>query len=137
MFRGLLALLVAAVATAAMVVGVLLTRSPGEPAHEQQAYESTPLASYDTAGVAVGRASFCDAVPAEAVAQAVGGEPKSSTSYDNGERTRLDDGLRDVAHEFGCRWATPDATARAWVFAPPVTTRSAREVARAAREEPG
>jgi len=76
-------------------------------------------------------------VPAEAVAEAVGGEPESSTSYDNGERAKLDDGLRDVAHEFGCRWARPGTTARAWVFAPPVTARSAREVARSVREEPG
>lgn len=137
MRKALLALLVAAVATAAVVVAVVLTRSSDEPSDDPPAYESTPLASFDTAGVAVTRDSFCAEVPDEAVAEALGGAPASASSYDNGDRARLGKDLRDVAHEFGCGWAAPDATARAWVFAPPVTPRSARALARAARTEAG
>ncbi len=135
--KALLVLLIALVATAAVVVGVVLNRSPDEPDHDESAYESTPLTAYDTAGIAVTRNTFCDAVPDEAIAEALGKEPASATSYDNGDRAQLGMGLRDVAHEFGCGWAAPGATARAWVFAPPVTPHSARELARAARAEDG
>ena len=135
--KALLVLLTAVVATAAVVAGVVLARSPDEPDDDLPAYESTPLAAFDTAGVAVNRNTFCDAVPDEAVAEALGDEPASASSYGNGDQARLGAGLRDVAHEFGCGWSAPSATVRAWVFAPPVTPRSARELARAARAEDG
>jgi hypothetical protein len=132
----LVALLVALAATAAVVVAVVVIRSPDEPRDDQPTYESTPLAAYDTTGLAVTRGSFCADVPDEAVVEALGGEPETATAYDNGERVRLSDSLRDVAHEFGCTWAATGATARAWVFAPPVTMRSAKELARELRAEP-
>jgi len=135
--KALLALLFALALTAAVVTAVVLSRSPEEPDRESPTYESTPLTDYDTAGVGVVRDSFCAAVPEEAVEEALGVAPVSSTAYDNGDRARLGDGLRDVAHEFGCGWTAPGTVVRAWVFAPPVTPRSARELARSAREEPG
>ncbi len=76
-------------------------------------------------------------MPAEAAVEALEGDPQSTKSYDNGERARLSTDVSDVAHEFGCAWLTPDATARAWVFAPPVTRHSARVLAREVRTEPG
>jgi hypothetical protein len=130
-------LLLSVVVTATVVLGVVFSRAPETKVPDEPTYESVPLSAFDTADVALVRGSFCAAVPDEAVVEAVGGQPQSSTSYDNGERTRLDDGLRDVAHEYGCRWTTPEATARAWLFAPPVTWRTARDVARAAREQAG
>jgi hypothetical protein len=133
--KAVLVLLIALVATAAAVVGVLLNRSPDEPDHDEPAYVSIPLTDYDTAGVAVTRNTFCEAVPDEAVAEALGTKPESATSYANGDRAQVGVGLRDVAHEFGCGWAAQGATVRAWVFAPPVTPHSARELARAARAE--
>ena len=132
----LIALVAALLATVVVVAGVISNRSPSETEPPAPAYASIPLATYDTDGVAVSRDSFCAGVPDEAVAEAVEGDAESTTSYDNGDRTRLEDGLRDVAHEFGCTWATPDATARAWVFAPPVTPRSARQLARELRQQP-
>ncbi len=137
MSKALIALLTALVATAAVVLGLVLVRDADEPAEETVNYTSTPLSAYDTAGVALVRDSFCEAVPEEAVVEALGGEPESARTYDNGERARMSDSVRDVAHEFGCAWLATGVAARAWVFAPPVTPRSARELARELRAEPG
>lgn len=97
----------------------------------------TPLAEVDTTAVAVEGASFCDALTPDAVARALGAEASDAADdaverprrWDNGERARLGDGVRDVAHEHGCAWTGPRrAVADAWVFAPPVTPREARRV---------
>ncbi len=135
--KAVIALLTALVATAAVVLGLVLTRDEDEPKDEPVAYTSTPLSAYETAGVALVRDAFCDAVPEEAAVEALDEVPESAVAYGNGERARISDQLRDVAHEFGCTWLAGGATARAWVFAPPVTPRSARELAREIRAEPG
>ena len=91
------------------------------------AYESTPLASYDTSTVAVARAGFCDRIAEEAVSEALGGEPSAESSYDTGERAAVAGAGEDVLHEYGCRFrGGRGAEARAWVFAPPVTVERAR-----------
>jgi len=78
----------------------------------------TPLASYDGAGVAVQRISFCTRIPTAAVAAAVD-KVGSTRHYANGEQAP-DTG--DIAHEYGCIFdGETGLTARAWVFAPPVT----------------
>lgn len=93
---------------------------------------ATPLADVDTTSLVVARAPFCEEVAAAAVEAALGGEPTSSDSWDNGEPVDVTGGS-DVAHEFGCTWtgdgASP-AVASAWVFAPPVTADRARELVR-------
>jgi hypothetical protein len=129
------ALLVAAVATGSVVAGVVLSRSPDREA--EPPYESTPLTAYDTSDVTVARAGFCDATPAEAVAEALGSEPHASGGYGNGDRARITGAVRDVAHEYACTWRSSGATARAWMFAPPVTARRARTLVDAARDEAG
>ena len=92
-------------------------------------YESTPLASYDTASVTVARAGFCERIPEEAVVEALGGEPSDAASYGTGERAAVTGSTEDVAHEYGCRYQGADgAEARAWVFAPPVTIERARDL---------
>jgi hypothetical protein len=45
--------------------------------------------------------------------------------------------VRDVAHEFGCLWRAQGVVSRAWVFAPPVTPRAARDLVDAARATTG
>ncbi len=135
--RVLIALIAALIATAVVVAGVVLQRDPEKPADQPAAYTSTPLAAYETSGVVLVRDSFCDAVPTEAAVEALEDDPESTKSYDNGQRARLSADLRDVAHEFGCAWLTSGGTARAWVFAPPVTRHSARGLAREVRTEPG
>jgi hypothetical protein len=139
MRKVLLALVVAAVATVTVVTAVVLSRPADDEKPDRTAaagYESTPLAAYATDDLAVTRAAFCAAVPEEALVEAVGTEPASATAYGNGDRARLGKGLRDVAHEYGCAWTAPGAAARAWVFAPPITARAARGLARAVRAEP-
>jgi hypothetical protein len=90
---------------------------------------TTLLSSIDTTRVTVARAAFCDRLGPESAEEALGGEVDSSSSYGNGEPAQLGDGVRDVAHEFGCSWtAAGGATARAWVFAPPVTRARARRL---------
>lgn len=132
-------LLAAVVATAALVgAGVALTAPDEEPERPAAATPaSETLGDLDTRAVAARRTGFCDAVAAEDVEEAVGGEPAGATAYDNGDRAPLAGGT-DVAHEFGCAWSGADGTtAGAWVFAPPVTEERARELRRLAVRTPG
>ncbi|GAA5146395.1 hypothetical protein GCM10023340_17250 [Nocardioides marinquilinus] len=104
--------------------------------------ETTPLSDYDTTVVALQRASFCDAIDDETLAVALGLDDgatpavSQADAYVDGDRAEVG-GVTDVVHEFGCRWRTDDAVARGWVFAPPVTSREARALRRAAVAEEG
>ncbi len=101
---------------------------PPEP--EPTPDRGTPLAEVDTLRLTVPRSAFCDAVPPEAVTRALGAEPTKASTYEPGDRVRLTAELKDVAHEFGCRFRGPrHAEARAWVFAPPVTRGQAKALA--------
>lgn len=125
-------LLAVALTALPVAVGVLVAGGEEEPATEPDAaprYTSTPLADLDTSAVVVARAPFCDLVPEEAAAQALGGEPRATTAYDNGDSAAVTAGVRDVAHEYGCRFAgARGAEAAAWVFVPPVTDERARDL---------
>ncbi|CAN5501388.1 hypothetical protein BH09ACT12_BH09ACT12_35780 [soil metagenome] len=121
---------------AAVVIGTLsltgCTREEQKPPAEAEP-SSTPLEDFATDEVSVARAEFCARVAPSAVADALGGDAADSGSWANGDRTGLADGVRDVAHEYGCSWTAADGTAaRAWVFAPPVTTTEAAQLARQA-----
>jgi hypothetical protein len=123
---------------AVVLAGLLLAltgctgEEPEEPAAPPTEQE-TPLPAIDTRKVAVVRGAFCHRVSGSAVEAAVGGEVAATSTYDNGEPVTLADGSRDVAHEFGCEYRAEDrSTARAWVFAPPVTPDRADELVAAA-----
>jgi len=95
---------------------------------------STPLASYATDSVALDRGPFCEDLSEAAVKDALGGTATSSTTYGNGDRARVTADVRDVAHEYDCTYTSADrTTARAWLFAPPVTVERAHDLARQAR----
>jgi hypothetical protein len=128
-------LLAAAVLTAAAVgVGVAMRGwdgPNGDP--DSRVRRGTPLSAFDTAGLVVARSAFCSGIGPDPVLAALGAEPASSSSYGNGERAAVTAAVSDVAHEFDCTWRLPDGTeARAWVFAPPVTTARAKDLATAA-----
>jgi hypothetical protein len=87
---------------------------------------STPLASFPTTDLTVARQAFCPRVDREALVDALGADPASASAYRNGDRTAVTGKVSDVAHEYACTWRAADGTtARAWVFAPPVTARQA------------
>ena len=93
---------------------------------------STPLESLSTEGLVVQRDAFCSGIGPGALEDALGSSDYRGSSYNNGDPARLTTGTKDVAHEFDCTWQTTDGTvARAWVFAPPVTRRQARQLAKA------
>lgn len=139
------AFLLAAVLTLCPVAAGVLLADDGEPQEaapppQQQppAYESTPLASYDTTTVAVARRGFCDLLSEDALAEALDitvEAEREESSYANGDRAALVPKVEDIAHEYGCTIAGGRAEARAWVFAPPVTVDRARELVRAAEGE--
>ena len=116
------------------LVGVSSCEGEDEPAPAATPTEtSTPLADFATDALVVRRDAFCSGVDPDGVEDALGGAADASSSYDNGEPARVSPGLKDVAHEFACTWrAADDTVARAWVFAPPVTARTARGLARSA-----
>ncbi len=97
-----------------------------------QSEVSTPLESLSTEGLVVQRDAFCSGIGPGALEDALGSSDYRGSSYNNGDPARLTTGTKDVAHEFDCTWQTTDGTvARAWVFAPPVTRRQARQLAKA------
>lgn len=130
------ALLLAALLTLVPIgIGVAMADDPTASRPAPPAYEGTALADLDTSAVVVRRAPFCDRINPAAVREAIG-DGARLTDYGNGETAALPGGA-DVAHEFGCVFtATGDSggTARAWVFAPPVT---AAEAAALAKEPTG
>jgi len=112
--------------------------SGDEPDPEPEAASSTPLAALDTSAITVARAEFCSRIASTAVDEALGGPVSSTDDYTNGEKARLAPGVTDVAHEYGCVWVGADGTtARAWVFAPPVTAGQARKLQAAATRAEG
>ena len=125
-----------ALALTVLAAGACEDEAPA-PSAEPSA-SATPLADVDTRGVAVAREEFCSRIAPAAVEDALGGPATATDSYANGERARLADGVRDVAHEFGCTWSAADGgVVRAWVLAPPVTRRQAGELGRYAVRENG
>lgn len=136
-------MLAAAVLTTLTVLGGVLVGGPSQvdPGADAPAADPSPT---DPAAVLDGledlvvrRASFCAAVSDATAADALGDEVASTGSYDSGQRVRLTGDVRDVAHEFGCTWRSGGATARAWVFAPPVSPERARALVRAAEQADG
>ena len=138
--RAVRTLLIALVATAvAVTVGVLVvdgdTPAPPPPA---AAPPPVTLSSLDTSELLVARTDFCTTVPEESVAEALAGAAAEVVAYGNGRRARIVGSLRDVAHEFSCAWSAEDGTvARAWVFAPPVTSERAATLVGSARQDQG
>jgi len=89
----------------------------------------TPISSLGKSVTQLPRIEFCPLVPDSAVSDALGGKPDSDASYGNGDQEQLPDIGKDVVHEIGCSWTGEDgATARAWVFARPISTAFARTV---------
>lgn len=123
------ALLLSALLTLVPVgIGVVVA-DDSTPDREPTAYEGIDLVDFDTTAAVVQRVPFCELVPAEAVMAALGTDA-DATAYGNGEESDALPG-GDVAHEYGCRFATDDAAAgeaRGWVFAPPVTSARAQDL---------
>lgn len=127
------ALLIALLLTV-LPVGAAVWLAGGDSDEEPAAapppsYSSTPLADFDTSTLTVARAGFCDRIAPDAVAEALGADPAQSSDYANGDQVELVPRQTDVAHEYGCTYDGPHGTeARAWVFAPPVTSTRAGEL---------
>lgn len=123
--------LLAALAAATLWAAGGCTGDDPAPAGDGSDRPATTLQDLDPATLAVRRASFCGALPDAAVADALGARARGSTAWENGDPVTLGDGVRDVAHEFGCRHrGRADTVAEAWVFAPPVDRATARSMVR-------
>lgn len=104
----------------------------------------TPLAAIDPGTVRIARGQFCDRVPGAEVRRALGAAPDADQQWGNGDPVPSEpasgvtgSSSGDVGHELGCAWSTTSgSTARAWVFARPVTAGLARTlVAQAAHRQ--
>lgn len=121
------------VALVGAIVGLILAGCTGGSDAPAAAPKPTPLASYDGTVAQVERVSFCSRIDDEAIVDAVGAKA-TTAHYGNGERLP---GTQDVSHEYGCVFTGAEATARSWVFVPPVTPARAARLAAAARKMPG
>lgn len=131
-----------AVSLTGLLAGGLTGCDSGEPAAEPMpSPTATPLGQVATDTVAVARDGFCERVAPASIEEALAAAPDTSDSWANGERARLASGVSDVAHEYGCSWTAGGmkggTTARAWVFAPPVTPDQADDLRRAATRTRG
>lgn len=110
-----------------VLVGCSGESTPAQP-QETPTVETTPLGDYDTGDLTLVRGEFCDRVSEGAITAALGAESAETASWEPGRRLP---GTRDISNEFGCSWATPSsmATARAWVFTPPITRSRAADFA--------
>lgn len=128
----------AALVATLSLIGISSCDDGRKPAQETPSEASTPLSSFDTGNVRVIRDAFCSQIGPGPVSEALGDEVASSASYNNGERARISSRVRDVSHEFDCKWVAADGTtAEAWLFAPPVTPERGRLLARTAAREAG
>ena len=124
-------LLAGALAMSLLLLGACDDDNSSSPKPSPSAAPPTPLQSLKTTALVVRRTAFCPVVSPDAVNAALGGAPKRSTTYDNGDPAWLASDVKDVAHEYGCTWRAPDgAIASAWVFAPPITRRRAADLVR-------
>ena len=110
----------------ALTAGCTESSERAEESPSPTAPTVTPLSELDLTGVVVERAPFCDALDADAVTTVLGGEPELTDSYTSGQLVQLGPGLRDVANEYSCLFERGSRTARAWLFAQPVTPAQAR-----------
>jgi len=118
----------AALAVLLLAACTVARRDPG-PSGPDPPGDPTPttLEAYDAAGTAVSRSPFCDRVSPTGIEHALGEAARSHRDHGNGDRVRLPDGTRTIAHEYGCEWrGVGGVVARAWVFVPPVPRGRAR-----------
>lgn len=121
----------AAVLTAVLVAGCTSTSDePRRPAEPPQA-QPTPLDDYDTTTITVARSPFCDRLSQQAVANAlsVGADTAAQAETGEWQPGRRLPGTSSVGNEYGCSWTSGSTTAKAWVFAPPVTSTRAEHFA--------
>jgi hypothetical protein len=114
-----------------VVVGTVLSDDDGTQDEGGDDFRTTALEDFETSGLVVRRASFCGAIDPRQVKAALGADSEAERSWDNGDRIEVTDGVRDVVHEFGCEYVAGAVTARAWVFAPQIDARRARQLAKA------
>jgi hypothetical protein len=134
----------AALLAGAATAAVLLDGSSGEPDRRpaSQAPPTSPVTSaepveLDVSRLPIPRAPFCGDLDGVEVGRALDGDIQDASAYGTGDRVRVAPGVRDVAHEYGCAFTGPDAEARVWVFAAPVTRAEARRLVRDARAVDG
>lgn len=125
----------AAVALIAMF-GLSVTGCGGEKTAAPEP-APTPIAGLNSTAMQVPRIAFCRLLPSAAVKAALDGAAESSSSYGNGDEESLPRGgaagaataAKDVVHEIGCSWTgRTGSSARAWIFAQPVSAAFARTV---------
>jgi hypothetical protein len=134
--RMLPAVLVATVTTAFLVAGCTAPTASREPS-STPASPSAPTAAQrpDLTGLSVPRAALCEALPEDAVTEALDGPVADTAHYLNGDEFEVRPGYVDVAHEYGCVYTGADGTtAKVWVFARPVQRHEARMLVRRARQ---
>ncbi len=97
----------------------------------------TPITKFDATSVQLLRQEFCDRIPEDAIAAAVG-DVDTVDAYSNGEAHQITNKVNDVAHEYSCTWVGDRGdVARAWVFGPRITIEQANELTEGAKQQRG
>ncbi len=122
----------------AVLLAVLLVACGGEDASPAVPAPTTAtIGELDPDALDVVRVEFCDLVPKAAIRRALGGGAVEADAWKNGDP--VPGGKPgDVGHEVGCAWkGKKGRTAKAWVFARPVSTPFARSLVTSAAARRG
>lgn len=130
--RRLLSILVALTC----LVGCHGALRPEDPAAQSSAPSQARTSRSEPSQQTVPRTDVCDRLSGKAVQQALSAPVATTDHYTNGDEVEVAPGRKDVAHEYGCTYRTADgATARLWVFVPPVSASDADRLVRRARRD--
>lgn len=120
-----------AAALLAAALGTVCAGCADSESPPPQAAQPKPITELDTSGMVIPRIAFCDLVGAQAAAKALGSEVADTDEWGAGDPAESAARPVDVANEFGCSWSAEDgSTARAWVFAVPVSRQLAAKALR-------
>jgi hypothetical protein len=130
--RGPLALALVAVLGVAVTVAALVLWPVEDDAPAARTTSSPPSDSasppVDVSNLPIARSLDCADLGEEEVRLAIGGPVVDSRSYTAGERVTLTTGTRDLADEDSCTFLQDTASARVWVFASRMDTRTAKRL---------
>jgi hypothetical protein len=124
-------------ALAAPMAGLLLLGGCSTTSDDPEATSRptpTAVAELEPGSMEVPRLDFCDLVDDAAVRAALDAAPEDATARSPGEAAATDE---SPLQEIGCAWSAGTTTARAWVFATPVSERLARAAVREAEQRRG
>lgn len=118
------------------MVSSLTACSSGTTPTSSPSPEPTPIERLNTDAIRIPRIDFCSFIAKDDVRDALAVDKATkleAEAWTNGDKAPVTAQVQDVIAEHLCQWTADESVVRAWVFAPPVTPKFARQVVAAQR----